>query len=72
MGKPTNCANDGIDRLGGNSRVAAFYGRTVSAVSHWRVRGIPRDLAKDFSVRLKGRYSPGQLSRAEKLEADRA
>lgn len=62
--------DDILDRLGGEQQVASFMGCGQSAVSNWKVRGIPKARWVDLLILAREQDVPLQLDDIE--AADRA
>ena len=67
MAEQINTADEVIDRLGGNSIVAAFFDPPVTpnAVGNWRERGLPPETFVVLTKHLNARklYAPPSLWR---------
>lgn len=63
MAEQINTVSEVIDRLGGNSVVAAALGLTPNAVGNWRERGFPPEtfIALTDLLNAKGCFAPPKL-----------
>lgn len=70
MAEQINTASEVIDKLGGNSVVAALFAElTPNAVGNWRVRGFPPEtfVALTTLLNAKGLYAPPSLWKQREL-----